>query len=182
MDTAAAALQADVTVATIRYWCRYGAVAAIKRAGRWVISASSLAHRITLGAMRARKAATMTTTTGTLVQIRGGEYGIRGDADALAAAYADGAPVTPTNAPYAQDRIYLGDTQATYGDFGITTEQRGLAYTREDGQAVYHIDLSRLAKHAPAFAAALQQLEDEADAADAAMRARDDEYLNPRYM
>jgi hypothetical protein len=52
MNTTAAALQAGVTVATIRHWCRYGAVAAIKTAGRWVIDAASLAHRITIGTWR----------------------------------------------------------------------------------------------------------------------------------
>ncbi|WP_431979993.1 hypothetical protein [Streptomyces qinglanensis] len=181
MNTTAAALQANVTVATIRTWCRYGAITAVKQAGRWIIDTASLATRIAIGARRTRKAKTMT-TTGTLVQIAGGEYGIRGDAAALAAAYEAGTPVAPTNGPYAQDRIYLGNTRTTYGDYGITPETRGLAYTRDDGQAVYHIDLSRLAEHAPAFAAALQQIDDEIDAADARMRARDDEYLNPRYM
>lgn len=53
--TAAAALQAHVTVATIRTWCRRGVITAAKRAGRWVIDAASLAHRITIGAMRARR-------------------------------------------------------------------------------------------------------------------------------
>lgn len=60
MDTTAAATEAGVTVDTIRYWCRYGAVAAVKRAGRWVIDAASLAHRIAIGAMRTRKEAPMT--------------------------------------------------------------------------------------------------------------------------
>jgi hypothetical protein len=60
MNTTAAALQAHVTVATIRTWCRRGAVAATKRAGRWDIDAASLAHRIAIAAMRTRKAPTMT--------------------------------------------------------------------------------------------------------------------------
>src|SRR5690348_14504683 len=55
----AAANQAGVTVDTIRYWCRYGAVAAVKQAGRWVIDTASLAHRIALG-VRARKAKPVT--------------------------------------------------------------------------------------------------------------------------
>lgn len=55
--TAAAALQANVTTATIRTWCRRGAVAAIKQAGRWIIDTASLAHRIAIGAMRTRKQA-----------------------------------------------------------------------------------------------------------------------------
>lgn len=55
MNTTAAALEAHVTVDTIRTWCRIGAVAAVKAAGRWVIDTASLAHRIAIGAMRTRK-------------------------------------------------------------------------------------------------------------------------------
>lgn len=50
MNTTTAAAQANVTVATIRNWCRRGVVSAIKTAGRWIIDAASLAYRITLGA------------------------------------------------------------------------------------------------------------------------------------
>mgnify|MGYP003577476421 FL=1 len=50
--TAVAAAQAGVTVATIRTWCRIGAVAAIKQAGRWVIDTASLAHRIAISAWK----------------------------------------------------------------------------------------------------------------------------------
>lgn len=60
MDTTAAAAQAGVTVATIRGWCRAGAVAAVKRSGRWVIDGASLARRIAIGAMRARRTRPMT--------------------------------------------------------------------------------------------------------------------------
>jgi hypothetical protein len=56
MNTTTAATQAGVTVATIRTWCRAGAVAAIKQAGRWVIDTASLAHRITIGAIKAARA------------------------------------------------------------------------------------------------------------------------------
>ena len=56
ITTAAAASEAHVTVATIRTWCRRGVVAAVKSAGRWLIEAASLAHRIAIGAMRTRKA------------------------------------------------------------------------------------------------------------------------------
>ena len=52
MNTTAAALEARVTVATIRTWCRRGAVAAIKAAGRWIIDTASLAHRIAIGQWR----------------------------------------------------------------------------------------------------------------------------------
>ncbi|EGX60123.1 hypothetical protein SZN_09381 [Streptomyces zinciresistens K42] len=60
MNSTAAAVQADVTVATIRTWCRAGAVAAVKQAGRWIIDAASLARRIAIGAMKRRPARTET--------------------------------------------------------------------------------------------------------------------------
>ncbi|MEU3220058.1 helix-turn-helix domain-containing protein [Streptomyces sp. NPDC006971] len=50
--TATAATQADVTIATVRRWCRRGVVAAVKVAGRWVIDTASLARRIAIGAWR----------------------------------------------------------------------------------------------------------------------------------
>ena len=49
--TAEAARQAGVTVATVRAWCRIGAVAATKTNGRWNIDPDSLAHRIALPAL-----------------------------------------------------------------------------------------------------------------------------------
>lgn len=55
MNTTTAAAQANVTVATIRSWCRRGVIAAVKQAGRWIIDAASLAHRITIGAMKNRE-------------------------------------------------------------------------------------------------------------------------------
>ena len=64
MDTTTAATQASVTVATIRHWCRYGAVAAAKVAGRWVIEAASLARRI---ALAPRKKVQFTTETMTAI-------------------------------------------------------------------------------------------------------------------
>ncbi|MGW0948497.1 hypothetical protein ACWD4O_38905 [Streptomyces sp. NPDC002623] len=57
MNTTAAAIQANVTADTIRTWCRRGAVAALKQAGRWIIDTASLAHRIAIGQRRIRKAA-----------------------------------------------------------------------------------------------------------------------------
>lgn len=60
MNTTAAALQASVTVATIRTWARRGVIAATKTAGRWVINTASLARRITIGNRRTRKQATVT--------------------------------------------------------------------------------------------------------------------------
>ncbi|WP_331728776.1 helix-turn-helix domain-containing protein (plasmid) [Streptomyces sp. NBC_01259] len=52
MNTTTAASTAKVTVATIRDWARRGIIAATKVAGRWVIDTTSLAHRITIGAMK----------------------------------------------------------------------------------------------------------------------------------
>lgn len=62
MNTSAAATQANVTVATIRAWCRRGVVSAIKQAGRWIVDTSSLAARIAIGVMRDRKKDPMTGT------------------------------------------------------------------------------------------------------------------------
>lgn len=52
MNTTAAATEANVTVATIRSWCRKGVIAATKTAGKWVIDAASLARRLTIGALK----------------------------------------------------------------------------------------------------------------------------------
>lgn len=49
--TAEAARQAGVTIATVRDWCRIGAVAAVKTSGRWIIDPDSLARRIALPAL-----------------------------------------------------------------------------------------------------------------------------------
>lgn len=50
--TTAAATKAGVSISTICTWCRVGAVAAIKTAGKWLIDAASLARRIAIGAQR----------------------------------------------------------------------------------------------------------------------------------
>ncbi|MDJ0345230.1 hypothetical protein QMK19_03790 [Streptomyces sp. H10-C2] len=52
MNTTAAATEAHVTTATIRTWARRGVIAATKTSGRWIIDATSLAHRIAIGARR----------------------------------------------------------------------------------------------------------------------------------
>lgn len=58
MNTTAAATTAGVTLDTIRTWCRRGVITAVKRAGRWIIDATSLAHRIALATLKPRKEAT----------------------------------------------------------------------------------------------------------------------------
>lgn len=57
--TTQAATTAGVTPTTVRTWCRMGAVKAVKAAGRWIIDATSLAYRISLGIRRTRKANSM---------------------------------------------------------------------------------------------------------------------------
>lgn len=52
MNTTTAATEAQVTIATIRTWCRRGVIAATKVAGRWVIDSISLAHRIAISAWK----------------------------------------------------------------------------------------------------------------------------------
>ncbi|WP_333757977.1 hypothetical protein [Streptomyces sp. ISBFB 2968] len=64
MNTTAAALQANVTVATIRTWCRKGVVAATKQAGRWIIDTASLTRRIEIGARMSRSTTRYTVTEG----------------------------------------------------------------------------------------------------------------------
>lgn len=183
MNTTAAATQAGVTVATIRTWVRRGVIAAVKQAGRWVIDTASLAHRIAIGAMRARKA-TMTQPIGTLVRVDRHHYGIRGNAAALAAAFEAGTLVTLDSGTYTGDKLHLGYTRETYGDYGRTLETLGLHGIQDDGQAVYYIDTTTVARmgEAPLLKAALLKAWDEEEAAQAAADAADNEYFNPRYM
>lgn len=184
ITTTAAATQAGVTVATIRTWCRRGAVAAVKLAGRWVIDTASLTHRIAIGAMRTRKQATVTQPTGTLVRVRRNLHGILGNAATLAAAYEAGTPVTLDSGDYAGDKLLLGYTRETYGDYGRTMETLSLARTEDDGQAVYYIDTTTVARmdEAPLLKAALLKAWDDEEAAQAAADAADNDYFNPRYM
>lgn len=67
MDTTTAATQANVTAATIRTWCRIGAVGAAKVGGRWVIEATSLARRIALGVRKTAKKVVFSVETMTAI-------------------------------------------------------------------------------------------------------------------
>lgn len=71
MNTATAALEAHVTVATIRHWCRAGVVKAAKTAGQWIIDAASLARRITLSKPAVK---TVVFTAETMVAIGGSRW------------------------------------------------------------------------------------------------------------
>jgi hypothetical protein len=70
MNTTAAALQANVTTATVRTWCRKGVVAATKAAGRWIIDTTSLAARIAIGKMK-RPARPAAITVDALIAVGG---------------------------------------------------------------------------------------------------------------
>ncbi|MFG3051926.1 hypothetical protein ACGFZP_13375 [Kitasatospora sp. NPDC048239] len=74
ITTTNAATQAGVTVATIRTWCRTGAVAAVKQAGRWIIDTASLAYRIKLPTLLHRKARPAAVTAETVVAIGGSRW------------------------------------------------------------------------------------------------------------
>src|SRR5690606_14304068 len=80
LTTADAAELAHVTTATVRAWCRMGAVRATKQAGRWVIDRASLLRRIALGTRHTRKERkrTVQLTVENLVAVGGREWK-RGD-------------------------------------------------------------------------------------------------------
>jgi len=169
MNTTAAAAQANVTVATIRTWCRYGAVTAIKQAGRWIINTASLAARITIGKERRMSKPHLpiipTHRTRTL-----GAFGVRGESNSLREAFESGTPVTITSGDCAGERVYLGHRRQTWDD-GVTLETVGLdAELGESPKfpgvhvACYLVDTTRL-DDAPKFAAAVQKVNDQRTAA-----------------
>jgi hypothetical protein len=71
MNTTAAAIEANVTVDTVRTWCRIGAVAAVKQAGRWIIDATSLAARIAISKMKNRRSKPVVFSVETMTAIGG---------------------------------------------------------------------------------------------------------------
>lgn len=176
MDTTTAALQAHVTTATIRLWARRGIIAATKTAGRWIVDAASLAHRIAIGAMRPRKATTVTPIT-IADELHGyiGTLGVRGPAAALQTAFEAGAPVALTGA-YAGESVYLGYTTRTPG---CLEETIGLDH-RDGDIAVYLIDEDRLAG-APQVSAAIDAIYQDVIRIQAAADDVDDAYLNNYY-
>jgi hypothetical protein len=191
MNTTTAAAQANVTVATIRDWARRGIIAATKRAGRWIIDAASLAHRITIGTWRTAMTEPKPPIhlTSKTRRIRD-HIGAVGDITVLRAAFKNGQPVT-LDGKFAGEQVYLGHTRQTYDD-GISLET--IAFDYETGAvkgfpgitgAVYLIDLSRLDR-APRVAAivaeanartakAAQEAEMRARAEDARLDALDHE-------
>ncbi|MBZ6258882.1 helix-turn-helix domain-containing protein [Streptomyces olivaceus] len=150
MHTTAAAAQAGVTVATIRTWCRKGVVAAVKAAGRWVVDAASLARRIEIGARRMAQPAALPPLVITSKTSIPGVLGIVGSADALAAAFAAGAPVTLGGTKVAGEQVYLGHARTVYDD-GLSVQVQGFDSERGEHTdfpgiacAVYLVDMNRL--------------------------------------
>ena len=157
MNTATAAAQANVTTATIRTWCRIGAVAAAKVAGRWIIEAASLARRIALGKATVNPPLTLTSKVATT----GADIAVLGDADQLKTAFETGQPIT-LDGKHAGEVVYLGHTRQTYDD-GITVETIGLDRILGESPkfpghtiAAYLVDMTRL-DGAPMLAALKQK-------------------------
>ncbi|MFB7736213.1 hypothetical protein ACFC08_17870 [Streptomyces sp. NPDC056112] len=147
MNTTTAATQANVTAATIRTWCRRGAVAAAKVAGRWVIDAASLARRIEIGTRRMTAAPPMVITSKTSTP---GVLGVVGPAAQLASAFQAGSPITLGGTKVAGEQVYLGHSQTVYDD-GLTVQVKGFDSERGEHAAfpgiacaVYLVDMTRL--------------------------------------
>ncbi|OKH91518.1 hypothetical protein [Streptomyces uncialis] len=189
VNTATAAAEARVTAATVRTWCRRGAVAATKAAGRWAIDTASLARRIAIGARRhTRKAPSMTeaplTLTSKTTSVTG-HIGVIGPADVLEAAFRAGTAVT-LSGKFAGERVHLGHTRQIYDD-GIILQTIGLDRTlgnscgRTGVHAIYLVNFERL-DEAPRLAALIARVEARrtARAWAAEQRAADEEnrYLN----
>jgi hypothetical protein len=173
MNTTAAATQAGVTAATIRTWCRIGAVVAAKVAGRWVIEAASLLRRIALGK---KKTVSLPFNITTKVKTPGADIAVLGEADALKAAYETGAPITLTG-KLAGEVVYLGHTRQTYDD-GIRLEKVGLDRIWGESPkhpgvtvAAYLVDMTRL-DGAPTLAALKKKVDVERLAATVRAEAR----------
>jgi hypothetical protein len=169
MNTTAAALQANVTVATIRTWCRCGVVAAVKQAGRWIIDTASLAHRIRIGKERRMSRPHLPVIPTNRTRTRGA-FGVRGETNALRAAFETGTPVTITSGDFAGERVYLGHRRQTWND-GVAVETVGLdAELGESPKfpgvrvACYLVDTSRL-DDAPKFAEVVRKVNNQRTAA-----------------
>lgn len=185
--TASAATLAGVTVATIRTWCRMGAVTATKRSGRWVIDSASLARRITIGTWRTPVATPNLITNKTSTP---GALGVIGVTEDLRAAYASRRPIT-LGGKFAGERVYLGHTRQTYGSDGVTLETLGLDHDLGEAPkmpgvhvSVYLIDQTRL-DDAPQLAAAIARTRARTTAAALAAeeraQAEDDRHLGRDY-
>ena len=119
MNTTTAAQQAGVTVDTVRAWCRIGAVAAHKVAGRWIIRAEFLAYRISLGIRRRTRKAAYTLENMLAI---GGNRWTRGD----------------------KDRVYLNDWSDYLGLATATYKTGNISSATLNGEKISNAEAGRL--------------------------------------
>jgi hypothetical protein len=121
MNTATAAIEAKVTVTTIRTWCRAGVIAATKTAGRWIIDTASLARRIAIGAMK-RPAKAIQLTADTLTAIGGRRWQKNG-----------------------MDRVYLNDAHQYLGLEVDRYKSGNIWAAYLDGEKISNAEAGRIA-------------------------------------
>jgi hypothetical protein len=121
MNTTLAADQAGVSVDTVRTWCRIGAVAAIKQAGRWIIDTASLAARIAIGKMK-RPARQIVYSVETMTAIGGRRWQKNG-----------------------HDRVYLNDFETIPGLELDHYKSGSISYATLDGDKISNAEGGRLA-------------------------------------
>jgi hypothetical protein len=121
MNTTLAAAQAGVSVDTVRTWCRIGAVAAIKQAGRWIIDTASLAARIAIGKMK-RPARQIVYSVETMTAIGGRRWQKNG-----------------------HDRVYLNDFETVPGLELDHYKSGSISYATLDGDKISNAEGGRLA-------------------------------------
>lgn len=120
MNTATAAIQANVTTDTIRTWCRRGVIAAAKQAGRWIIDTTSLATRIAIGKMK-RPARPIVYSIETITAIGGNRWQKAG-----------------------KDRVYLNDFTEYLGVDYDTYNSGSISWAALDGTKVSNAEGGRL--------------------------------------
>ena len=120
MNTTAAALEAQVTVATIRTWARRGVIAATKQAGRWIIDTASLAARIAIGKMK-RPARPVVYSIETMTAIGGRCWQKNG-----------------------MDRVYLNDFETVPGLELDHYKSGNISYAALDGETISNAEGGRL--------------------------------------
>ncbi|MFE1451951.1 helix-turn-helix domain-containing protein [Streptomyces olivaceoviridis] len=121
MNTTTAAAEANVTVATIRTWCRAGVITATKQAGRWIIDTASLAARIAIGKMK-RPARPVVYSIETMTAI-GGRRWQKND----------------------MDRVYLNGFETVPGLELDHYKSGNISYATLDGEKVSNAEGGRLA-------------------------------------
>ncbi|WP_371099896.1 hypothetical protein [Streptomyces sp. PU_AKi4] len=122
MNTTLAAVEAGVSVDTVRTWCRIGAVAAVKQAGRWIIDTASLAARIAIGKMKRPAPKKVVYSVETMTAIGGRRWQKNG-----------------------MDRVYLNDFETVPGLELDHYKSGSISYATLDGEKVSNAEGGRLA-------------------------------------